>query len=130
MSDTIGNMLAQISNANHKFKESIEMPSSKLKIEIARVLKEDGYISHYRVVQDRKQGMLKINLKYTPQKERVIQGMERYSRPSLRVYHGWQDLPIVQNGLGVAVVSTSKGVMSGNKAKQSKQGGEVLCLVW
>lgn len=130
MSDTIANMLSQIANANHKMKETVEMPSSKLKVEIARVLKEEGYINHYRLNQDRKQGTLRLNLKYTPQKERSIMGLKRVSRPGLRVYRGWEGIPSVQNGLGTAVVSTSKGVMTGENAKQNKLGGEILCLVW
>lgn len=128
--DTIANMLAQISNANHKQKEAVEMPASKLKVEIARVLKEEGYITHYKVIQDRKQGQLRLNLRYSPARERVIQGVKRVSRPGLRVYRGSGELPIVQNGLGTAIVSTSKGVMSGDKARQQKLGGEILCLVW
>ena len=130
MPDRIADMLSQISNANHKYKETVEMPSSKLKVEIARVLKEEGFISHYRLIQDRLQPVLKINLKYTAQKERVIQGLKRASKSSLRVFHGYKDIPSVQNGLGVAIVSTSRGVMSSGKAKENKVGGEILCTVW
>ena len=123
-------MLSQISNANHKFKESIDLPASKMKVEIARVLKEEGFIANYKVAQDRRQGTLRITLKYTPEKERVIQGVKRVSRPSLRVYHKSADIPSIQNGLGLAIVSTSKGLMTGQKARESKIGGEVLCYVW
>ncbi len=130
MSDSIANMLSQISNANHKFKESIDLPASKMKVEIARVLKEEGFIANYKVAQDRRQGTLRITLKYTPEKERVIQGVKRVSRPSLRVYHKSADIPSIQNGLGLAIVSTSKGLMTGQKARESKIGGEVLCYVW
>ena len=130
MSDTIANMLSQLSNANHKFKETIELPSSKVKVEIARVLKEEGYITHYRATPDRRQGMLKLTLKYMGQKERVIQGVKRVSRPGLRQYRPWTEIPSVQNGLGTAIVSTSQGVMAGSSAREKKLGGEILCLIW
>jgi small subunit ribosomal protein S8 len=123
-------MVAQIVNANHKFKESVDMPSSKLKVEIARVLKEEGYIGNFRVAPDKKQGVLRLTMKYTAGKERVIQGMKRASRPSLRVYRQYQSISSVQNGLGTAIISTSKGVMTGQSAKEKKVGGEVLCYVW
>jgi len=128
--DTIANMVAHIVTANHKFKESIDIPASKVKVEIARVLKEEGYISNYRVAPDKKQGVLRVTLKYTPGKERVISGMKRISKPGLRVYRTYSEIPSVQNGLGTAIVSTSRGVMSGQSAKDKKVGGEVLCYVW
>ncbi len=128
--DNIANMVAQIVNANHKFKESIDVPSSKLKVEIARVLKEEGYISNYRVAPDKKQGILRVTLKYTPAKERVIRGMKRISKPGLRAYRPYGEIPSVQNGLGTVIISTSRGVMSGQTAKEKKVGGEVLCYVW
>jgi small subunit ribosomal protein S8 len=130
MSDPIANMLVQILNANIKFKETIDVPMSKLKSEIARVLKEEGYIGNYRVAQDKRQGTIRMTMKYTPQKERVIQGAKRISKPGLRVYRKWDEIPPVQNGLGTAIVSTSKGVLSGQKAREKKLGGEVLCYVW
>ena len=128
--DNIANMLAAISNANHKFKETVDLPASKLKVEIARVLKEEGYISNYRLATDKRQGTLRLNLKYTPQKERVIRGMKRVSKPGLRIYRAWDEIPSVQNGLGTAIISTSRGVLSGQRAKEKKVGGEVLCMVW
>jgi small subunit ribosomal protein S8 len=128
--DTIANMVAHIVTANHKFKESIDVPSSKLKVEIARVLKEEGYISNYRVAPDKKQGILRLTLKYTAAKERVIRGMKRISKPGLRAYRPYNDIPSVQNGLGTVIVSTSRGVMSAQSAKEKKVGGEVLCYVW
>ncbi len=130
MSDTLANMLSSIANANHKFKETVDLPASKLKTEVARVLKEEGYISSYRLAQDKRQGTLRLSLKYTAQKERVIQGLKRISRPGLRIYRQWDEIPVVQNGLGTAIVSTSKGVLSGQKAKEKKVGGEILCFVW
>jgi small subunit ribosomal protein S8 len=130
MSDMIANMLSSISNANHKFKETVDVPASKLKAEVARVLKEEGYIANYRLAQDKKQGTLKMTLRYTPQKERVIQGVKRVSRPGLRIYRQWDEIPTVQNGLGTAIISTSKGLLTGQKAKEKKLGGEVLCFIW
>ena len=128
--DPIANMLVAIQNANHKFKETVDLPVSKVKTEIARVLKEEGYIANFRVAQDKRQGVIRLTMKYTPQKERVIQGVKRVSRPGLRVYRKWDEVPAVQNGLGTAIVSTSKGVMTGQKAREKKLGGEVLALVW
>ena len=128
--DPIANMLTQLSNANHKFKETVDMPASKVKAEIARVLKEEGYISNFRVAQDKRMTTIRVTMKYSPQKERVIQGVKRISKPGLRVYRKWTEIPSVQNGLGTAIVSTSKGVLSGQKAKEKKLGGEVLCYIW
>ena len=130
MSDTIADMLSHIANANHKFKETIEMPASRVRSEIARVLKEEGYINHFKVAPDQKQGVLKMTLKYTPQKERAINGLKRVSRPGLRRYAGAEEIPNVQNGLGIAIVSTSKGLMTGHQARQQRLGGEILCIVW
>ena len=130
MSDTLANMFSAIVNANHKFKETVDVPASKLKSEVARVLKEEGYIANYRVSQDKRQGTLRLTLKYTPQKERVIQGVKRVSRPGLRIYRKWDEIPTVQNGLGTAIISTSKGVLAGQKAKEKKIGGEVLGFIW
>ncbi|MCG3204246.1 MAG: 30S ribosomal protein S8 [Elusimicrobia bacterium] len=128
--DPIANMLTQISNANHKFKETLDMPASKIKTEIARVLKEEGYISNYRVSQDKHVNTIRVTMKYSPQKERVIQGVKRVSSPGLRVYRKWTEIPSIQNGLGTVILSTSKGILSGQKAKEKKLGGEVLCYIW
>ena len=128
--DPIANMLTQISNANHKFKETLDIPASKIKADIVRVLKEEGYISNYRVAQDKHLSTIRVTMKYSSQKERVIQGVKRVSTPGLRVYRKWTEIPSVQNGLGTVIVSTSKGVLSGQKAKEKKLGGEVLCYVW
>ena len=130
MSDPIANMFSAIVNANHKFKETVDVPASKLKAEVARVLKEEGYIANFRLAQDKRQGTLRMTLKYTPQKERVIQGVRRISRPGLRIYRKWNEIPVVQNGLGTAIVSTSKGIVTGQKAKEKKMGGEVLGFIW
>lgn len=130
MSDPIANMLVSIVNANHKFKETVDVPVSKLKVEVARVLKEEGFISNYRVAQDKRQGTLRLTLKYTTAKERIIQGVKRISKPGLRVYSKWTEIPSVRNGMGTAILSTSKGILAGQKAKEKKLGGEVLCYVW
>src|SRR5688572_28386355 len=130
MSDPVADMLVRIENANHKLKESVDIPVSKLKVEIARLLKEEGYISNYRVAQDKRQGTLRLTMKYTPQKERVIQGVKRVSKPGLRIYKKWTQIPVVRNGLGTALVSTSRGVLSGHQARDKKLGGEVLALIW
>jgi len=108
----------------------LDVPSSKLKREILRVLKEEKYIENYTFLPDNKQGMLRIYLKYTPEKERVITGITRVSKPGLRKYVGVDEIPNVVGGLGVAVLSTPKGVLSGRKAREQRVGGELLCVVW
>jgi len=130
MSDPIANMLVQLSNANHKFKETVDVPASKIKAEIVRVLKEEGFIGNFRVSQDKKANVLRVSMKYSAQRERIIQGFKRVSKPGLRVYRKAGEIPSIRNGLGTAIVSTSKGVMSAQKAKEKKLGGEVICYVW
>ena len=129
-SDPIGDMLAQIWNANHKFLEFADMPSSKVKVEIARVLKDEGFITNYKVTSDSRQGMLRLIMRYTKEKERVLQGIKRVSRPGLRVYRGNRKLPKIQGGLGVVIVSTPKGIMTDEAARKKKMGGEVLAYAW
>lgn len=128
--DTIANMLTSLKNANEKFKDSVDVPASKMKVEIARVLKEEGFIGSYKVLTEQNKGVLKINLKYSAQKERALQGVKRVSRPSLRVFRKYSDIPHVQNGMGVAILSTSQGLMTGHKAREKKVGGEILCYIW
>jgi small subunit ribosomal protein S8 len=128
--DPIGDMLAQINNANHKFMERVDMPASKLKKEVAHLLKEEGYIQDYKLLQDRKQGTLRLTLKYLPNKTRVIQGLKRISTPGLRVYRGSEQLPKVRGGLGVTIVSTPKGIMSDYRSRKENMGGEVIAQVW
>ena len=130
MSDRIADMLAQISNANHKFKETIDIPASKFKVELARVLKEEGYIAGYRVSQEKGLSTIRVTMKYTAQKERVIQGVKRVSKPGLRIYRKWTEIGPVQNGLGTAIISTSRGMITGQKAREKKVGGEVVCYIW
>ena len=129
VSDPIADMLTRIRNANQLRYVEVEMPTSKMKEEIARILKEEGFISDFKVVDTEKQNKLVLNLKYN-KKERVITGLKRISKPGLRVYAKWIDIPSVLNGLGIAIVSTSEGVMTGRDAKNKKLGGEVLAYIW
>jgi small subunit ribosomal protein S8 len=128
--DPIADMFAQINNANHKFLERVDMPASKLKKEVAHILKDEGYIADYKLLQDRKQGTLRVFLRYLPNKLRVIRGVKRISRPGLRVYRGAEQLPKVRGGLGLSIVSTSKGLMADRKARRANMGGEVVAQVW
>ena len=128
--DPIADMLCQISNANHKFMERADMPASKIKKEVAHLLKEEGFIADYKLLQDRKQGTLRVFLKYLPNKGRVIQGVKRMSTPGLRVYRGVDQLPKVRGGLGMTIVSTSKGLMTDHKARKSSLGGEIIAQIW
>lgn len=130
MSDPIADMLTRIRNANLVRHEIVEIPASKIKREIAEILKREGFIRDTEYVEDNKQGIIRIFLKYGPQNERVITGLKRISKPGLRVYTKSTEIPKVLGGLGIAILSTSKGVMTDKEARQSKSGGEVLCYVW
>jgi len=130
VTDPIADMLVRLSNANHKLKETVDIPASQIKVEIARVLKEEGYISNYRVAKEKGHGTLRLNLKFSPTKSRIIHKAKRISRPSMRVYRDSDSIPVIQNGLGTAILSTSKGVMTGDQARERKMGGEVLCVIW
>ncbi len=132
MTDPIADMLTRIRNGIQARHERVDIPASKLKIEIARILKSEGFISNFKTVdeQDAVQSLLRVYLKYSPDGEPVIHGIERVSRPGRRVYRGKQEIPRVLGGLGLAIVSTSKGVLSGAEAARSGIGGEVLCQVW
>jgi small subunit ribosomal protein S8 len=127
MQDTIADMLTRIRNAQSANKETVVMPSSKIKVSLAAVLKDEGYIDDYKVEGDKKPELL-IALKYYAGKP-VIERIERVSRPGLRIYRGYDELPTVMSGLGVAIVSTSKGVITDRKARQMRVGGEVICVV-
>ena len=129
MTDPIADMLTRIRNASVRKHETVSVPSSKLKLEVLRVLKEEGYISDYEKIEDNKQGMISITLKYVD-KQPVIKGLKKISKPGLKVYAKRNELPKVLNGLGVAIVSTSGGVMSDRAARQKNLGGEVLAFVW
>ena len=131
MTDPIADMLTRIRNGIQSHHERVELPASKLKVEIARILKTEGFIRNYNLAQkDEPQGTLRIDLKYAPNGEPVIHGIERISRPGRRVYRNKQEIPSVLGGLGLAIVSTSKGVLSGQEAVKSGVGGEVLCQGW
>ena len=129
ISDVIADMLTRIRNANNAKHETVDIPASNMKKAIADILLEEGYIKGYQVIEDGKQGIIKITLKYIG-KQKVIQGIRRVSKPGLRIYAGYEDMPKVMNGLGIAIVSTSKGIMTDKKARATKIGGEVLAFVW
>ena len=130
ISDVIADMLTRIRNANSAKHESVDVPASNMKKAIADILKEEGYIANYQIVEDGKQGIIRITLKYGRGKQRVIQGLRRVSKPGLRIYSNCEDMPKVMNGLGIAIVSTSKCVLTDKKASELNVGGEVLAFVW
>jgi small subunit ribosomal protein S8 len=130
MTDPIADMLTRIRNANQMYKEIVEIPASSVKRSILEVLKEEGFIRDFEWISDEKQGVLKVHLAYATGKERVIKGLKRISKPGLRVYASHTEIPRVLNGLGVAVLSTSKGVMTGQQAKRQQIGGEVIAYIW
>ena len=131
MTDPIADMLTRIRNGIQSHHDRVELPSSKLKVEIAKILKSEGFISNYKLVdEDKTQPVLRLYLKYSEDGEPVIHGIERVSRPGRRIYRNKQEIPQVLGGLGLAIVSTSKGVLSGHDAVKSGVGGEVLCQVW
>ena len=128
--DTIADMLPRIRNANSAKHDTVDIPASKMKTSIAQILLDEGYIKAFTVVDDGKQGIIRITLKYGANKTPVIQGLRRVSKPGLRVYAGADELPKVLRGLGIAIVSTSKGIMTDKKAREAHVGGEVLAFVW
>jgi small subunit ribosomal protein S8 len=130
MSDPIADMLTRIRNANTVRHETVEIPASKIKREIAEILKQEGFVRDAEYVEDNKQGIIRLFLKYGQNNERVITGLKRISKPGLRVYAKSGELPRVLGGLGIAIISTSKGLMTDKTARQSKSGGEVVCYVW
>ena len=130
ITDPIADMLTRIRNGLVAKHESVEMPSSKMKKAIAEILTEEGFINGYEIVEGEVQSVMKVNLKYGPNNEKVISGIKRISKPGLRVYANSENLPVVLNGLGIAIVSTSKGVMTDKKARAAHVGGEVLAYVW
>ncbi len=130
MTDPIADMLTRIRNANQAKQETVMIPASKIKLEILNVIKNEGYITDIEKIEDGIQGQLKVTMKYTDKKERVIKGITRISKPGLRVYAKAVELPRVLNGLGIAIVSTSNGVMTDREARQKSVGGEVIAYVW
>lgn len=130
MTDPIADMLTRIRNAVSSKHDSVQMPSSKMKVAIANVLKEEGFIRDFQIEAENSRPMLKIELSYTGRKEPVLSGIKRVSKPGLRVYVQKREIPRVLGGLGVAILSTPEGVMTGQVARQKSVGGEVLCYVW
>lgn len=130
VTDPIADMLTRIRNANAAGHDQVSVPASKIKMEIARILKEEGFILDWTWVQDGPQGTLRITLKYGPKRERILRGIRRVSKPGRRVYARRPELPRVMGGLGVAIVSTSRGILTDRQARRLGVGGEVLCYVW
>lgn len=130
MTDPIADMLTRIRNANTVGHESVDVPASKMKKAIAGILTDEGYISGYDVIEDKKQGTIRIQMKYGPDKEKVINGLKKISKPGLKVYAKATDVPKVLGGLGIAIISTSNGVISDKDARKLGVGGEVICYVW
>ena len=130
MTDPIADMLTRIRNANTVGHETVEIPASKMKKAIAEILKEEGYITDFDVIEDDKQGMIKVTMKYGSNKERVISGIKKISKPGLKVYAKANEVPKVLGGLGIAIISTSKGIVSDKEARRLGVGGEVICYVW
>ena len=130
ITDPIADMLTRIRNANTANHQTVDIPASKMKRDVAVILKEEGFIKDFEVLQEGPQGTLRVALKYGPEKEKVITGLRRISRPGLRVYTSRTEIPRVLGGLGLVIISTSKGIMSGKRAKREGCGGEVLAYVW
>ena len=130
ITDPIADMLTRIRNANDAKHQTVDVPASNMKKAIVEILKEEGYIKEYQIIEDGKQGVIRITLKYGPKNEKVISGLKRVSKPGLRYYASADELPRVLKGLGIAIVSTSKGVMTDKEARKANIGGEVLAFVW
>ena len=130
VSDPIADMLTRIRNAIKVRHDVVLVPASKVKLSIARILREEGFINDYEVVRGKPHRVIKIYLKYSDKNQPILSGLERVSKPGLRVYVGWKEVPRVSGGLGIAIVSTSKGVMTGQQAWRQGIGGELLCYVW
>ncbi|MCQ2435468.1 MAG: 30S ribosomal protein S8 [Clostridia bacterium] len=130
ISDVIADMLTRIRNANNAKHETVDIPASNVKKAIADILVEEGYVAGYQIIEDGKQGTIRVTLKFGRGKTKVLQGLKRVSKPGLRVYTSCEDMPKVMNGLGTAIVSTSKGIMTDKKARSLNIGGEVLAFVW
>ena len=130
ISDVIADMLTRIRNANDAKHQTVDVPASNMKKSIADILLAEGYIKSYQVIEDGKQGIIRITLKYGQGKSKIIKGLRRVSKPGLRVYAGTDEIPYVLKGLGIAIISTSKGVMTDKKARAEHVGGEVLAFVW
>ena len=130
MTNPIADMLTRIRNANTVKHETVDVPASNIKKEIVRILLEEGFVRGYDVIEDEKQGIIRIQLKYGQAGEKVIQGIKRISKPGMRVYTNAHEIPKVLNGLGIAIISTSKGILTDKQARKENVGGEVICYVW
>lgn len=130
LTDPIADMLTRMRNAVMIKAEKVDIPASRMKLEIAKILKEEGFIRAYKILKDKKQGILRITLKYAPENEPVISGLKRISKPGRRVYVDKDGIPTVMGGVGISVLSTSKGVLGDKVCKREKVGGEVLCYIW
>ena len=130
ITDPIADMLTRIRNANNAKHDTVDVPASNMKKPIAQILQDEGYIKNFQLIDDGTQGVIRIVLKYNAGKEKVISGLKRVSKPGLRVYAGADELPKVLRGLGIAIISTSKGVMTDKKAREAHVGGEVLAFIW
>lgn len=130
LSDPIADMLTRVRNANQAMNEKVDIPASKMNEDIADILKKEGYITDFKIIDNRKQGVLRIVMKYGPGQERIITGLRRVSKPGRRVYRGAREIPRVMGGLGIAVVSTPKGVLTDKQSREANVGGEILCEVW
>lgn len=130
MSDVIADMLTRIRNANSAKHDTVDIPASNMKKAIADILLSEGYIKGVQIIEDGKQGVVRVTLKYDSGKQKAIHGLRRVSKPGLRIYSNCEDMPRVMNGLGIAIVSTSKGIMTDKKARKENVGGEILAFVW
>ncbi|MCL2109369.1 MAG: 30S ribosomal protein S8 [Oscillospiraceae bacterium] len=130
ITDAIADMLTRIRNANAAKHQLVDIPASNMKKQIAQILADEGFIKSFRIIEDNKQGIIRITLKYTENKSQVIQGLRRVSKPGLRIYANSKEMPRVMKGLGIAIVSTSKGLMTDKTARNENIGGEVLAFVW
>ena len=130
LSDPIADMLTRIRNANTALNEKTDIPASKMSEDIAKILKAEGYIDDYKLIENQKQGVLRVFLKYGPDRARTISGLRRTSKPGRRVYRGTKELPRVVGGLGIAIISTPKGMLTDRQAREANVGGEVVCEVW
>lgn len=130
VTDPIADFLIRIKNGQKARFDKVDIPASKLKTSLAKILKEEGYIRNYKILRDEKQGILRVHLKYADPREAAINGMKRISRPGCRVYVGHNEIPKVLNGLGVSILSTSRGIMTDRLARQEGIGGELLCAIW
>lgn len=130
LTDPIADMLTRVRNAILVKSEKVDIPASKMKVEIAKILKEEGFIKSYKIIKDKKQGILRVTLKYTPDNVSVISGLQRISKPGRRVYVGKDEIPKVMGGVGIAIITTPKGILSDKECRREGVGGEVLCYVW